>query len=661
MNSLVGHVASGEAFFSGLLLLALAVSSAASSVKGTRRVFPVLIVVALILISISSTPISCWAYGLLAVALGAWSVARGTGTRRRMATSAVIGCTVLCAALELPYHVMPTLDDVNDRSLAVIGDSVTAGLGEEGEEIWPSILARSQDVRIHDLSHVGETAASALQRVRQNTLDAPLVLVEIGGNDILGSTNVSQFESDLNALLAAVAAPGRQVAMFELPLPPFYHEFGRVQRAAARRYDVALIPKRVFMGLLAGSGATLDTIHLSQAGHERMARVVWDLVAPAYSETTRLAEETETQQPAALQSVAYVNEGDSAAAGSEEDPVRRLLYVAEPGIRNYLEYGGHGLLVFDIDDDHRFIKRIPTGGLNAEGQPSNVKGICAHAGTQRLYISTLEALQCFDLVSEEILWERAYPSGCDRMALSPDGAIIYQPSLEKDDWYVLDAATGDIIKTISPKSRAHNTVYGPDGKRCYLAGLGSPLLSVADTSTHTVTRRVGPFSHAIRPFTVNGRQSRCFVCINGLLGFEVGDINTGEKLHRVEVEGFEQGRVKRHGCPSHGIGLTPDETEIWVTDGHNRRLHIFDNTVEPPRQLESIELRDEPGWVTFSIDGTLAWPSTGDVVDVKTRKILTQLTDEEGRPVMSEKLLEIDIADGKPVRAGNQFGVGGIR
>ena len=59
---------------------------------------------------------------------------------------------------------------------------------------------------------------------------------------------------------------------------------------------------------------------------------------------------------------------------------QRRLYVAEPGIRNYLEYGGHGLLVFDIDHGHRFIKRIPTAGLDAKGVPINVKGICASAG-----------------------------------------------------------------------------------------------------------------------------------------------------------------------------------------------------------------------------------------------------------------------------------------
>ncbi len=63
---------------------------------------------------------------------------------------------------------------------------------------------------------------------------------------------------------------------------------------------------------------------------------------------------------------------------------RRLLYVATPGIRDYLEYGGHGLLVFDIDHGHKFVKRIPTGGVNESGKPINVKGICASAKTKRI-------------------------------------------------------------------------------------------------------------------------------------------------------------------------------------------------------------------------------------------------------------------------------------
>ena len=157
---------------------------------------------------------------------------------------------------------------------------------------------------------------------------------------------------------------------------------------------------------------------------------------------------------------------------------------------------------------------------------------------------------------------------------------------------------------------------------------------------------------------MNGDQSLCFVNVNDLLGFEVGDIRSGKKLHRVEVTGFEMGPVKRHGCPSHGIGMTRDEREVWVADGHNSHVHIFDSTVMPPKQVHSIQLRAQPGWVTFSLDGTTCWPSTGEVIDISTRKITHSLTDEEGRMVMSEKLLEVHFKGDKLTAVGDQFGKG---
>jgi hypothetical protein len=337
---------------------------------------------------------------------------------------------------------------------------------------------------------------------------------------------------------------------------------------------------------------------------------------------------------------------------------RKLLYVAEPGIRNYLEYGGHGVLVFDIDHGHQFVRRFPTHGLDEQGVPLNVKGVCANAQTKRLYITTTRTLSAFDLTTDQLLWEKPYEGGCDRMAISPDGRIIYVPSLEKDHWHVVDALTGDVIKKIVTRSGAHNTIIGLDGQHAYLAGLRSPILRVTDLHTHDFVREVGLFGNVIRPFTIDGAGRFCFANVNDLLGFEVGDLNTGKVLHRVEVQGFKAGPTKRHGCPSHGIGLTPDETELWLTDAYNRHIHIFDATVTPPRQKESIALRDEPGWITFSIDGRYAYPSTGDVVEAASRRIVAGLTDEHGTAVQSEKLLEIDFRGNQPVRAGDQFGLG---
>ncbi len=338
--------------------------------------------------------------------------------------------------------------------------------------------------------------------------------------------------------------------------------------------------------------------------------------------------------------------------------LHRYLYVATPGVRDYLEYGGHGILVFDIDAGHNFVRRIPLGGLNEAGKPLNVKGVCVSLTLGRIYVSTIKSLMAVDLITEKLLWERTYEGGCDRMAISPDGLTIYLPSLEGSFWNIVRAEDGEVVASVTPDSGAHNTVYGSDGEFAYLAGLKSPLLSVADTLSHAVKKTVGPFSASIRPFTIDDQQSRCYVCINDLLGFEIGSIESGEKIGRVEVQGFSKGPVKRHGCPSHGIGLGPDEREIWLTDAHNQRLHVFDNTVFPPKPIENIKLRDEPGWITFTIDGEFAYPSTGEVIERASRRIVCQLTDEQNRSVQSEKMVEIDWQDGKPIRRGDQFGIG---
>jgi DNA-binding beta-propeller fold protein YncE len=261
-------------------------------------------------------------------------------------------------------------------------------------------------------------------------------------------------------------------------------------------------------------------------------------------------------------------------------------------------------------------------------------------------------------VTERPLWQKVLPGGCDRMSITPDGARLYVPSLEGLHWNVVDGGTGDVVTKIETKSGSHNTVCAIDGTRAFLAGLRSPVLMVVDTKTQDVVARVGPFDSVIRPFTVNGAGTRCFVNVNGLLGFEIGDVVSGKVLCHTVVQGFKKGPTKRHGCPSHGIGLTPHEREIWLCDAANSRFHVFDVTALPPRQVASIALREQPGWVTFSLDGRHAYPSTGEIIDTRTKKVVAALRDEHGREVHSEKMLEIVFRDGLPVQAGDQFGIG---
>src|SRR6266508_6479373 len=125
---------------------------------------------------------------------------------------------------------------------------------------------------------------------------------------------------------------------------------------------------------------------------------------------------------------------------------KRFLCVAGPCICNEVEHGGVGVLVFDIDKGHKFVRRIPTWTV-AE-KPEDVKGIAANAATGRLYVSTNKRLAAFDLHTDKKIWQRTYDGDCcDRMAVSPDGKTLYVPSFDKPKWYVVNAASGEVIKT----------------------------------------------------------------------------------------------------------------------------------------------------------------------------------------------------------------------
>jgi acyl-CoA thioesterase-1 len=185
--------------------------------------------------------------------------------------------------VELPYHLAPSLAAAGRPELFVIGDSVTAGLGDRKEVTWPALLAHDHGLTVHDFSHVGATVRSAAlkQAIRLEEKDG-IVLLEIGGNDLLGTTSAPDFHNGLDQLLANVCRPGRTVLMFELPLPPFRNEFGRIQRALAAEYGVTLVPKRIFLHVLMTPGATVDGVHLSPKGHELMRDVVWRILESVY-------------------------------------------------------------------------------------------------------------------------------------------------------------------------------------------------------------------------------------------------------------------------------------------------------------------------------------------------------------------------------------------
>jgi acyl-CoA thioesterase-1 len=279
MNGLVYHFASGQAYFSGLGLVLAAVAVGSIRKRVAQRLAVLLLLLGALMIAASSVPMSWWGLALAAATAIAWAVTLTREPAARWPSAALGVAVVALAALELPYHLPPRGLPLHAKKLTVIADSLTAGMGAaDTAERWPAILARETGIEVQDLSHVGETAGSAAKRVAREGVAGDLVLIEIGGNDVLGTTSAPQFATDLEALLRAVCSPGRQVVMLELPLPPFSQAFGAAQRRLARQYGVVLVPKRVLLSIIAPRENTVDTIHLTQLGQRRMADAMKGLV-----------------------------------------------------------------------------------------------------------------------------------------------------------------------------------------------------------------------------------------------------------------------------------------------------------------------------------------------------------------------------------------------
>ena len=134
-----------------------------------------------------------------------------------------------------------------------------------------------------------------------------------------------------------------------------------------------------------------------------------------------------------------------APTSSSAQDVRRYIYAAVPGVSNYEQFGGVGILVFDADNGHKFVRRIRTWDTYRREAIEPIKGIAAHAATGRLYVSTTRRLAAFDLATEKVVWQKGYDADCcDRMAVSADGKTLYVPAFHLPKWYVRPDLDGTV-------------------------------------------------------------------------------------------------------------------------------------------------------------------------------------------------------------------------
>jgi acyl-CoA thioesterase-1 len=278
MPSFILSIADGTLFFIGLAMVVVADLLLLRFHTGKARfAFTLMTILGIILVVISAIPQPLWAY-MVWFLPAASSLFLGNLTKPPRKLRILSGVLLLAATVglflaELPYHFYPRITVPRNKPIYVLGDSLSAGIGKE-ERCWPEVLGDITALHVVNLAKPGAKVRNVIEQADQIPQPGALVIVEIGGNDLMGGTDASDFREHLDRLLASLRANRHEVLLLELPLFPFQNAFGTAQRDLAAKHGVILLPKRLLTKVLSMEHGRLDGIHLSQQGHNALAEIL---------------------------------------------------------------------------------------------------------------------------------------------------------------------------------------------------------------------------------------------------------------------------------------------------------------------------------------------------------------------------------------------------
>lgn len=499
--------ASGAPFFTGALCCAAAVFP--RGLIATRRWLPLgLMLIGLGLIVLSGTPVPFGLWGLWVVAISTWlAIRRSEPNSRRNAThiagASVFLITAYLAVMEVRNQTTPVLPAGNARTLVVIGDSLSAGVGG-GVTPWPNLLAEWHDFDVTNLAVAGATTLGAVRQALQIPAQTGVVVVLIGGNDYLQGRSSDDYSRDLQSILAIAAQRARHVVMFELPVGPLGNEYLAAQRRAAHQFNVVLVPRWKLAFALAAVGATMDGVHLSNEVAKRIASIAWETVGPAFQ--SRLGKIYAGSQSATARTYSLTPAPDAAQPRiSSPQPVAsrpapRVLRIAAWNVQK-CEGGLDAVIgkLREIDADVCCLQELiePAAGTSGEDQTLRIAGelgMFALSDGGRLDDARR---QCIAILSKAPLRQTV------RLFTSPDRAYAISALVEHPDGN-LRVACVHLAGTWRLNARhATETTLRREGECAALAGWielqDEPLIVAGDFNlvSRDCTEKLGSVLHPV--------------------------------------------------------------------------------------------------------------------------------------------------------------------
>lgn len=255
-----------------------------------------------------------------------------------------------------------------------------------------------------------------------------------------------------------------------------------------------------------------------------------------------------------------------------------------------------------------------------------VHGLAIQADGRRLF-ATVESdntLRVVDTTSDKVVGTIKLTGRPNQCAVTPDGHYVAVPIRDKDAVDIVDVQQQKVVKTL-PVSEPHNAFNAGSNRYLYVSAMGANQINVIDLTTMAYAKKVS-VGGIPRPFVVTPDSTTMYVAVTDLHGFIKVDVGSG-KMQRVTMPAENHTPKQRPFEPintlTHGLALSPDGAELWVTSLLDNSLYIYD--VKANKIVGLVQVGDGPNWVTFSPDGNYVCVSntgTNDVsiIDVRSRR-----------------------------------------
>ncbi len=215
------------------------------------------------------------------------------------------------------------------------------------------------------------------------------------------------------------------------------------------------------------------------------------------------------------------------------------------------------------------------------------------------------------------------PNEC---AVTPDGRYVAVPIRDGDSVDIVDVMQKKVVKVL-PIKEPHNAVSTASNRYLFVSSMGSNAVNVIDLKTMSFSAIV-PAGGRPRPYVISSDGKTMYVAVSYLHGFDIVDIPDKKLLQRVEMPAQHTGppRPRKFETPdtlTHGLALTPDGKELWVTSLLDDCIYIYD--LQARKFTGHMATGDGPNWIVFSPDGKYGCVSNTDsddvsIFDVKQRR-----------------------------------------